>query len=63
MTHKPVTIISEDEHGRLGTEEHAELTECQIITVCRDLSARGWEPYEIQVGEAQSTLHLKWWED
>jgi hypothetical protein len=61
--HEPVTIVSEDEYGRLGSEEHKRLTECQIIVKCRELSGRGWEPQEIQVGESQETLFLKWWED
>ena len=59
--YKPVTIVTEDEFGRVGTEEHKELTQDQIIARCRALSDRGWEPQEIQVDEAQWALPLKWW--
>lgn len=58
----PVTILSEDEYGRIGSEEHDSLTHDEIKVKCKELSARGWEPQEIQVGEAQGTLFVKWWD-
>jgi len=58
----PVTIITEDEVGRVGSEEWPMLTELMIIARCRELSDQGWEPQEIQVDEAQSALIVNWWE-
>lgn len=61
--YQPITIVSEDEHGRLGVEEWEKLTMAMLIARCRELSDIGWEPQEVQAGEAQSTLHVPWWVD
>ena len=61
--YSPVTILTEDDFGRIGTEEHKELTEVKIKTRCKWLSYHGWEPVEIQVNDSQYTLPIKWWED
>ena len=58
--YSPVTIISEDEYGRIGNEEHFALTLEEIKVRCRELSERGWEPTEIQVDESQYTLPVDW---
>jgi hypothetical protein len=60
-TYAPVTLLTEDEYGRIGSEEHDSMTEVEIRTRCQALSDRGWEPQEIQVGEDQHTLYLEWW--
>ena len=60
--YKPVTIVTEDEYGRVGTEEWPMLSKLMIIARCRELSDQGWEPQEVQVDEAQGTLELHWWE-
>ena len=60
-TYSPVTIITENENGQLGTEEHGRMTVEGICLRCDELSNEGWEPVEIQVGESQETLPLKWW--
>ena len=60
--YKPVTILTEDKHGRIGSEAHDCLTQAQIISRCKWLSQQGWEPQEIQVDESQYTLPLKWWD-
>ena len=61
--YKPVTILTEDEYGRIGSEDWPQLTMEMIIARCRVLSERGWEPQEIQVDEAQGALDVKWWVD
>ena len=50
--YKPVTIISEDEYGQLGTEEWPQMTEGMIRGRCKELSDQGWEPQEVQVDDA-----------
>ena len=59
----PVTIITEDELGRVGVEDWPQLTMEMIIARCRWLSDEGWEPQEVQVDEAQGTLDTQWWVD
>jgi hypothetical protein len=60
LVYKPVTILSENEHGQIGVEEWPELTKRMIAARCRELSDFGWEPIEIQVDEAQGTLTVDW---
>jgi len=59
--YKPVTILTEDEYGRIGSEEWPQLTMEMIIARCQVLSERGWEPQEVQVDDAQSLLQTDWW--
>ena len=61
-TYVPVTIVSENEAGQIGIDEHeAPMTEKEIIARCKVLSDRGWEPQEIQVDDSQYTLYIAWW--
>src|SRR5210317_1662610 len=52
----PVTILSEDELGRLGVETHDRLDEFQLRKRLRELMKEDWEPVEVQVDEAQGAI-------
>ena len=58
--YKPVTILTENALGQLGTEDWPQLTMGMIIGRCKELSEDGWEPVEIQVDESQDTLPVDW---
>lgn len=57
----PITILSENEAGEIGSEDHDAMTRAEVITRCRELSAQGWEPQEIQGGDSMATLDIRWW--
>lgn len=57
----PITILSENEAGEIGSEDHDAMTRAEVITRCRELSAQGWEPQEIQGGDSMASLDIRWW--
>lgn len=60
-TYEPVTILSENETGQIGSEEWPSLTAGMIRGRIDELSGMGWEVQEIQVGEDQSSLDYDSW--
>jgi hypothetical protein len=58
MIYAPVTILSEDEDGELGTELHKSLTSEQLQKRLLELQEEGWEPIEVQVDESQYSINF-----
>lgn len=56
-----VTIICETEYGLQIGDPIPEMTYSEIADRCEELSNAGCEPMEIQVGESQESLFVKWW--
>jgi hypothetical protein len=55
--YKPVTILSENEWGQLGSEFKDEGYDVPSLAKrVRELQDDGWEPIEIQVGESQYSI-------
>ena len=52
----PVTILSENEYGDIGTEEHENIDLEELKDRIDVLSNKGWEVIEIQHGESQATF-------
>jgi hypothetical protein len=59
--YKPITIISENVHGIVGTEEWDSMTVEQMKERVKELSLKGWEVHIIQVGEDQHDLDFEIW--
>lgn len=52
----PVTILSENEIGDIGTEEHEAIDITELLDRIDILSNMGWEVIEVQHGESQATF-------
>jgi len=55
QTFSPVTFLSENEDGDIGTEMHEVMTSAEIEARIAELSDLGWEVSEVQVNESQYT--------
>jgi hypothetical protein len=60
-TYEPVTILSENAIGQIGSEEWPSLTAGMIRGRIDELSAMDWEVQEIQVGDGQESLSYDDW--
>lgn len=61
VIYKPVTILSENELGQIGSEDWTALTIGMIKARITELEARDWEVIAIQTGEALGDLPYELW--
>ena len=52
----PVTILSENEDGDIGTELHKQITRNSLVHRIAELEDEGWAVIEVQHGESQSSF-------
>jgi hypothetical protein len=53
---EPVTILTEDEKGQTGWEEHKKMSGKELKERIEELEKEGWAVQEVQVDESQYAI-------